>query len=51
MPEAELEPESDDSDFEFDGVRTKKGKYKKGKSAKPVSLFRNHNRKTKYYQT
>ena len=28
MPEAELEPESDDSDFEFDGVRTKKGKAK-----------------------
>ena len=38
MPEAELEPESDDSDFEFDGVRTKKGKAKKGRIIKPVSI-------------
>ena len=37
MPEAEVEPESDDSDFEFDGVRTKRGKSKKGKSSKPVN--------------
>jgi len=36
MPEAELEPESDDSDFEFDGVRTKKGKAKKGRIIKPA---------------
>ena len=36
-PEAEVEPESDDSDFEFDGVRTKKVKSKKQKGEKKIS--------------
>ena len=38
IPESQLEPESDDPDFEFDGVRTKKGKSEKSRSAKPVRL-------------
>ena len=32
-----MEPESDDSDFEFDGVRTKKVKSKKQKGEKKIT--------------